>query len=296
MRRSTTLILLSLFVSILAATSAGLGLFYRAEGESFSHTTQRGQVVEIYGQDLYRFDTLDKVPTFRGADAVVLFAAVPSLLAALVFYPRGSRRVHLFLTGLLVIFLYHSVTVAFGVAYNLLFPLYTTYFSTSLFALLLAITSIRLDSLAKTISPQVPRRGIATFFFIAGMAVAFVWLAIIVEGLLRGEAPDVVAVYTTEVTFVIDLGITVPVTIIAAVFLLLRRPLAYILVPSLLMLYTFVGLLVAMQTVLAIGYGISLSQGEFIMFVGTFLLMSLVAAWLLVLFFRSVEADPSSNS
>jgi hypothetical protein len=288
MRNTKTLLLFSAFTALLAALSAGFGLFYRAEGGSFDYTTMRGQDVEIFGRDIYRFDTLEKVATFRGADAVVLFAAVPALFGALAFYRRSSR-VHLLLTGLLAIFLYHSLALVFGVAYNPLFLIYTAYFSASFFGFLLAFSGVDLPSLAQSVSPRMPRRGIAIFFFIAGLAVAFVWLAVVVEALLQGGAPEVVSSYTTEVTFVLDLAITVPVTIFAALSFLRGRSLAYALVPTLLILYSFVGLLVVVQTFFMLSYGLTISPAEFIMFVGTFLLMSLIAGWLAVLFFRNIQ-------
>jgi hypothetical protein len=196
------------------------------------------------------------------------------------------------LTSLLSFFLYYAASTAFGVAYNNLFLIYIASFSTSLFAFVLAFRSIDLHMLSSTISSRLPRKGIAWLLFIAALAVMFAWLSDIIIGLLQGQ-PPAIASYTTEVTYVIDLGVIAPAAILAGILLLRRSPAGYILSPILLVNLAIIGLIVTSQSIAQSLAGITLSTGEFVGKAGSFILLSLFAIWMIVRFFQSV-AQPKT--
>lgn len=294
MKRSYAVMGLSSLVALLALVAAGAGLFWPGEGGPFPFTTLRGQTVEIYGQGLYRYDTFFKAPLLRGTDGVTLFVCVPLLVWALMHYRRDSLRGGLLLTGMLAYFLYHATSLVFGVAYNSLILVYVAYFSSSLFAFLLAFTSIDLPALAVRISPGLPHGWIAAFLFLAGLSV-FVWLIDIVSGLAQGKAPEHLASYTTEITYVIDLGIIAPAAFLGGVLVLRRAPLGYVLAGTLLTLNALVGAMVVGQSIAQTLAGITLSILEWVAFVGTFVGMSMIAVWLLALLFRHIAAQGRAN-
>ena len=99
-----------------------------------------------------------KAPIFHGTDAVTLLVCVPVLLIALAWYRRGSLRGGLFLTSMLAYFLYNSISLAVGAAYNNILLLYMASFSLSFFALILAFLSLDLGTVEARTSPRLPQR------------------------------------------------------------------------------------------------------------------------------------------
>ena len=169
MKNLKALIRLTLLTALFAGVQAGAGLFWHTDGSSFPFTTLRGETVQIAGQGIYALDTYFKAPIFRGTDAVTLFVALPLLLIAGLLTARGALRGRILLTGVLAYLLYNAGSVALGVTYNKLFLVYVAYFSASLFAFILAFTSIDRQELAARVTPGAPLRGMATLMFVSAL-------------------------------------------------------------------------------------------------------------------------------
>ncbi len=266
-------------MAILSLITSGAGLFWRDGGNSFTFTSLRGQTVQMDGQGLYRNDTLFTAGSFRGTDAVNLIVAVPLLVVAFVIYRRGSLRGRLLLVSILSWFLYLGASMGFGAAYNHLFLAYIALFSASLFAFILVFTSIDLSGLAARLSPKTPRSGLAIFLFVAGLAPLALWLGDVIGSLAQGRAPELLATYTTPVTYVLDLGVIVPVVFLAGVLVLRRAPLGYLLALIMLVLLAMTGLAVIGQTVAQINAGIVFGPGTLIGMVGSWVILALFAIW-----------------
>ena len=72
---------------------------------------------------------------FKGTDFIVLFLAIPLLVIALIMdIKNNTLRTKLFLMGIIVFFLYCSLSYSIGAKYNVLHLVYTILFSCSLFA------------------------------------------------------------------------------------------------------------------------------------------------------------------
>ena len=163
MKTSKIVVWLSSLIAVLSLVAAAIGLFYQDGGSAFSFTTLRGQIVQIYGQGLYRYDTPITSVGFRAADAITLVLAVPMLVISTILYRRGSLKGKLLLTGVLAYFLYNYGSMAFGAAYNTLFLVYIALFSASLFGLVLTFTSFDVQALPAHFSTGLPRRGMGMF-------------------------------------------------------------------------------------------------------------------------------------
>ena len=118
MRTPKAIVWLSPLISVLALVAAGTGLFWQDAGSSFSFTTLRGETVQMYGQGLYRYDSLFTGAGYKGQDATTLFLGIPLLVLLTLLYRRGSPRAGLLLTGVLAYFVYVYVSMAFNAAYN----------------------------------------------------------------------------------------------------------------------------------------------------------------------------------
>lgn len=239
MKVSSIVIWLSSLIALLAAIAAATGLFSKGGGAPFLFSTLRGQTAQIFGQGLYRYDTLFFGAGFRGQDAVALFLGVPLLVISIVLYQRGSVSGQLLLTGTLGYFLYLYSSMALGASYNRLFLLYIVIFSASLFAFIQVFSSVNLDLVASQIPAGLPRRGLAIFMFAAGFVTLVVWGAPLVVALIKGGPPDRMDSYTTMVTYALDLAIITPATFLCAVLILRGDPLGYVIAAPLQPLLSF---------------------------------------------------------
>ncbi len=288
MKSSFLLKLLAMVTAASAVLYAGAGLFWNGGGGPFTFTSIHGQAVEIFGQGLYQFDSTFKAPILQGTDAVTLFICVPALLIALSLYARGSLRGGLFLTSMLVYFLYNSASLAFGASFNPMLPAYIVCFSASFFGLALAIRNIYLPGVASRTGDGVPRKWIALFLFLAGLSLV-VWLVDIFAALASGGIPPKLGHYTTEATYALDLGIILPAAWAAAILVLRRDPLGTLLACILITLNATIGLAVAAQSIVQALNGVILTPREYAAYAAPFIILSLFAFWLLRSIYRNIQ-------
>ncbi|MBW7885446.1 MAG: hypothetical protein H3C34_23015 [Caldilineaceae bacterium] len=288
MKPSKVVIWLSLLIALLAAVAAGTGLFWQDGGSPFSFTTVRGDTVQMYGQGLYRYDTLFIGAGTKGVDAVILFLAIPLIVVTILFYRRGSLRAGLLLLGTLAYFLYVYASMALGAAYNNLFLVYVVLFSASLFAFVLVFASIDRQALPAHFSPQLPRRGPALFMFAGGLVTLVVWGEPLVAALLQNRPPERMDSYTTMVTYALDLAIITPATILSGVLILRRNPLGYLIAFPLLVVVVLLGPQIAVSTTFQVSAGVSFPPAQIVGPIAGFAVLGLLAIWILVALLRNI--------
>lgn len=293
MKPSTTLIWLSALTVLLALVAAGVGLFWAEGGGPVPFTTLHGVTVQLYGDGLYRNDTVLVAVGYRIADGFILLAGVPLTLIALWLYQRGSVRGGFLLAGALAFLLYSYSSLALGAAYNNLFLAYIALTGLTLYGLVMILLGFDARSLAARFGEGAPVRGSAIFLIVAGVILFSIWLFLsILPGLLAGAVPPEVASYTTIITFVLDMGIIAPALIVSGVLLLQRQPLGYLLAPVLLVFTDVLGL-----SLIAMGLGQQLaglmSLGQFIGFVVSFAILTLFSLGFTVALFRNFAEAPA---
>ena len=79
MNISLIIILLASLTALFSALAAGMGLFFRKTGSPYFYQSLRGTKVQIYGQGLYRYDTLFFGAGFKGQDTAALFRGCSSV-------------------------------------------------------------------------------------------------------------------------------------------------------------------------------------------------------------------------
>ena len=274
-------------IAVLALFAAGTGFFYPNEGSPFSFTAVRGETVQIWGQGWYRYDTPIGAMSFKAADLITLFLAIPTLIVSFVLYRRGSLRGGLVLTGALGYFLYNYISQGFGAAYNNLFLVYTLLFSASLFALILALTSFDVQALPAHFTETLPRRGIGVFLIVSGVILSLIWIVLsILPALLQGRAAPEAYYYTTFMTGIVDIGIVSPALIVAGVLLLRRAPLGYLLTSTMLVFTCLLGPSLTAGGVIQVLEGV-ITIGQAMTFTVPFVILALIAAGLTVRLFRN---------
>jgi hypothetical protein len=222
-----------------------------------------------------------------------LFLGVPLLILAIVLYQRGSLGGHLLLVGMLGYFLYLYASMALGAAYNPIFLLYIAIFSASLFAFILAFSSIDLNQISSHVS-DLPRRGLAIFMIIAGLVTLFVWGAPLVSALLQSTPPERMDSYTTMVTYALDLALITPTTFLCAFLVLREVPLGYVIASPLLALIVLLTPQIILSTFFQFRAGVPFTTGEMVGPVSGFVVLGFLAAWLMLAILRSVSSAPVS--
>jgi len=191
--------------------------------------------------------------------------------------------------GTLVYFLYVYASLALNAAYNDLFLVYVALFSASLFAVVLAYTSIDLPALEAHFLPSLPRRGPALFMFASGLVTLLIWLGPLLSALVQGQPPALLDSSTTMVTDALDLGIITPATIISGILILRRAPLGYLIACSLLVLEKLLAPMIAAQTVSQIAAGVSYSTGQIGGPIAGFSLLALAAIVVTTALLRTIS-------
>ena len=269
--------LLCYLLVALTLVSTTVGLFYSTKGERFSVSNIYGETIELYGDGIYRYNSVLKAGGNKGTDLAMLFVALT--LAFLTARRSEDRRSRYIRGGLLAGLLYYSACLVFGVTFNGLFLVYVLQFSASLFALTILISDLlREGDLANVLAGK-NMKGTAIFLLVSGSSV-LVWLEFIIPALLSGQPLSTIEVYTTEPTFVLDLAIVLPVYVGCGISLLRRKSLGYELSPILLTFITIIGITVIGQNVFQSSMGVAIALRQLLGLVVSFVVLGAIATFL----------------
>jgi len=291
MKKQSALNWLVPLIAILAAITAGIGLFSTSGVGPFQFITLHNETVEIYGKGLYRYDTPLIAVGYRVSDVFTLIAGIPLLGISFWLYRRGSMRGRIMLTGTLLFFLYNFGSLAIGAAYNNLFLIYILLTMAAFLGSSVMLLSFDLSTFPKLFSVRVPQRGISSFLMASGLALFCIWLFLsIVPARLANGVPAELASYTTMITYVVDMAIIAPVLVSTGVLFRRGEPLGYVLSSVLLV---FIDTLGCSLLVMGIAQQIAglMNIGQFIGFVVSFAILTLLSLGFTMALFRSI-AEP----
>lgn len=263
-------------VIIVLAFAAALAGLLPGEGQPYSLTNFRGEEVTINARGLYSWDTVSSAAQMQANDLIMLALALPLLAISLWLTLRGSLRGRLLLTGTLGFILYTYITMCFGAAYNKLFLVYVALFSLSLFAFILSMMSFDLQTLPAHFSEKLPRGWIAGLLFFAAAFLSLAWLGRILPTLAldslslweRGGVRGIPALENTTSMFIqaMDLGIIVPLCVLAGILLLRRSAWGYLLASVGLMKFLTMGIAVSLMSLNMARVGAPVSAVELVVF------------------------------
>ena len=250
---------------IILALIAALAGLWPGEGQPYSLTNFRGEEVTINARGLYYWDTLSSAAQAQANDLVMLVLGLPLLAISFWLTLRGSLRGRLLLTGTLGFTLYTYITMCFGAAYNPFFLVYVALFSLSLFAFILSMMSFDLQTLPAHFSEKLPRRGIAALLFFAAAFLGLAWLGRIAPTIFGDQIPPLENV-TSMFIQAMDLGIIVPMCIIAGVLLLRRAAWGYLLASVGLLKFLTMGVAVSLMGLNMARVGVPISVAMLVVF------------------------------
>ncbi len=215
-------------IFVLALLAAAWGLFDPTPGQPYAYTNHRGETVMINGRGLYQYDTLSTAAQMQGNDFITLVVGLPLLAFSTWLAFKGKLRGQLLLTGTLGFFLYTYMSMSMLTAYNNLFLVYVALFGLSLYAFILSMMSFDLAGLPRQFSARLPHGMIAALLFVVGGFLSLAWLGRIGGPLVNGTTPALENT-TTLVIQTMDLGLIVPLSILAGILLLRRSAWGYLL-------------------------------------------------------------------
>lgn len=268
--RNKLIVLLGLIIIL----SAGIGIFYTNGGEPRDVMNIYGQKVILYGDGIYANNSILKVGTAKGTDAAAILFAIFMIVFAV--KEKAHRKYRLCKMGLLSVLLYNSTCVAMGITFNRLFLLYLVQFSLALFLFLFEVFAILKEDFYQKDFYEKSWKGTAIFLIIGGCSV-LIWLMYILPAVSTGAPMEIIEVYTTEPTFVIDLGIILPSSFMCGIAILKQKKSGFHMAPVLLTLITCVGIVVIFQKIAQKMMGLTLSVGQMLGLVISFVILGTIA-------------------
>ncbi len=252
------------FIMVLTFIAALAGL-WPAEGAPYPLTTFRDEQVTLNARGLYYWDTVSSAAQMQANDLVTLVLGLPLLAVSFWLTLRGSLRGRLLLSGTLGFILYTYITMCFGAQYNALFLVYVALLSLSLFAFVLVMMSFDLETLPAHFSDKLPRGWIAGLLFFAAAFLSLAWLGRIAVTFKPDAIP---ALENTTSMFIqaMDLGVIVPVCLLACILLLRRQPWGYLLASVGLMKFLTMGTAVSLMALNMARLGLPVSVVELVVF------------------------------
>jgi hypothetical protein len=282
--------IITLLIIILGSTSSLVGLLYTTGGKPYDFVNQYKQTIKMYGNGLYANDSYFMAPIFRGTDFTIICFGIPLLIFTLILdRKRKNVKTRLLLLASISVFLYYATSIAFGVMYNFLHLVYIALFSASLFGLIISINSIDLKLLKKSMAETLPYKGINIFLVFTGIALVVAWLPDIIGSLVYGTSLTLIEVYTTSVTYVLDMGIVAPAAFICLYLIKKRTGMGYVLLSILLTVCIVIGIMLPIQTIFQIQAGIAIPFVAVVTKIVSFVMLAIVAFYLNVKLFRKIK-------
>jgi hypothetical protein len=282
--------ILSFMIIILSVLVTATGLFYTSGGEPFDVINQYGGSVKMYGDGIYAHDSFFRVPIFKGTDFTILLVGVPMLAAAtLLDLKRKTVKRRILLASMIALFLYYAANIAFGVTYNSLHLVYIALFSSELFALIIAMSGMDYSDVEKSITNVLPYKGIYAFLAVTGIALFIAWLPDIISALQASRPLAMIEVYTTEPTYVLDMGIISPLAFSCLYLLRKREGLGYMLLSILLIICMVMGVMLPVQMLFQVAAGIAIPLPVLITKIGIFVVLAVFAAYFEIRFMKVLQ-------
>lgn len=185
----------------------------------------------LFLNGLYR-DNAFVTAAWQANDLITLLVMVPVLSIALVLAQKGSQRAYLVWMGALDYMLYNYAFYLFAAAFNWFFLIYTALLGLSIFALIFGLVGINGAAIAQRFQDSLWVRWIvSSYLLISAIGLSVVYFSQSIDFILTGQLPEMITrtEHPTNIVFALDLTLLIPVMVLAAIWLLQRRPWGYVL-------------------------------------------------------------------
>ncbi|WP_125153294.1 hypothetical protein [Clostridium rectalis] len=282
--------ILIICIIILLAIITIVGICSFRTDKSFVIRNQYGDNVRIFGNGIYAHDSYFKAPIFIGSDCTMLLLVVPIMIFALTYeIKRRNIKSKLLLISVTGTVLYYSTSIAFGVTYNALHLAYIALFSSSFFAFIILVKSISLDDLRDVSKWVFPTKGLSVFLILSGVSLFVAWLPDIVASLINDKSLSLIEVYTTEITYVLDMGIISPLIFICLFLLKRKDGLGVVLLATILKLCEIIGVMLPIQMMFQSLAGIKIPIPVLGTKLGIFVVLATFAVYFNIKYYKNIE-------
>lgn len=228
--------------------------------QDYEISNQYGEKIRIYGTGVYAHDSFFKAPIFIGTDFTMLFLVVPLLIITLLKNKKKSEvEAKINLLAMLGVILYYAMSISFGVTYNYLHLIYIMLMGVSFYLFFGLLLNLHTQS---TVTPPLYTytitRGMQTFLICSGLSLFIAWLPDIISSLTANRSLELIEVYTTEITYVIDMGIISPLMFITLYLLRKKSFIGLVLFRMLLRTCEIIGIMLPIQSVFQLISGIKI--------------------------------------
>ena len=209
----------------------------------------------LFIPNLYQ-DSSALIPIVQGQDLVTLLV-LPLLIFTALDAHRGSTRSLLIYIGLLGYILYTYIGAAFAYHFNKFILVYIALFSLSLLTLIGVLVEVQAEQIRAQFDAATPRIAIVAFLVLIALALGLGELAQIVGFYVTGELPQAMQQIeaTTYFVYTLDLGLIVPLCLLAAYWLWCDKAWGYVLAATMLIKAATMGLALLSMTWFALKDG-----------------------------------------
>ncbi|MDD6480729.1 MAG: hypothetical protein PUF65_00425 [Lachnospiraceae bacterium] len=277
---------LSVFIIILSAIAAMIGIFSNQIKEYADVTTSFGETIQLYNKGLYARDSISTASQAIAQDVVTLVVAIPLLIISLYLVKKKSKKGLFLLTGTVGYFLYTYTSYAFLVVFNALYLVYVVLMILSFYSFILCLMELNQFEIREMVSDSFPRKTLSVFFFAVGIMLMGMWLGRILPALMNGSAPVGLEHYSTLGIQTLDLGWVVPASIVTAYLLRKENKWGYLLaIVFVIKMITMTAAVSAMIVFMQIN-GVAVSVMEKILFP----VLLLISIYFMAIMWRKLKA------
>lgn len=254
MKHKQTITILVLLIVVLASIATTIGVVSNDGAGQYEYKSIRNKTVSIYGKGLYKDMSAEVAPQGIAQDYVTLLAGIPLLIISLFMVRKDSLKGRYLLAGTLGYFLVTYLFYTVMGMYNAMFLAYVILMGASFYGFILTLFSFNIRTLPALFKASTPTKLTGGFLVFSCIAIAALWLSIVVPPLLEGTIIPVQAEhYTTLIVQGLDLGILLPGGFICAILWLRKTALGYLLAP---VYFIFLSLLMCALTAKVIAMSI----------------------------------------
>lgn len=265
-------------IAVLLTIITICGVLSFSVDNKYEVTNLYGATVEIFGSGIYKYDSFFKAPILIGSDWTMLLIVVP-IMVSYVFRKVETVQEKTGFFAILGIVVYYAFSLSFGVTYNSLHLVYIALTAVSFFTLFILLLQIYGEARRDTGTFKLGK-GEVTFLVFVGLSNIIAWLPDIISSLLQGGTLERIETYTTEITYVLDMGIISPLVFITLYLLIYKKNgISLALYRLLLMTLKVIGIMLPVQTLFQFLAGIRLPLPVLITKVTIFVLLSILAVY-----------------
>ena len=287
MRKFQMMHILSTAAIVLLIMRTLCGMLSWDTSKTYETVNQYGETIKMWGSGIYARDSYLKATIFIGSDMCMLFVGIPLTALSVIYDVKKKDKLSfLLLVSVLAWLLYYAASLCFGVTYNMLFLAYTALFVCTFFAFIIGI--YRISGEHFDVPDILSGKPYTVFLVLSGISTFIAWLPDIVSSFGSGRL-QLIEVYTTEITYILDMGIISPTAFICLYLLKKRNSFGVVLLSVLLIGIIVVGILVIFQTAVQLVSGVDLPISAIITKSAIFTLLGIYAAILARKLYKTIK-------